>query len=382
MSTTATASTGTATTTAIVGTGNIGGRLAADLVAGGVPVLLAGRDLESATSLADSLGDHATAVTVDEAVAKADVIVLAIWLDAAKEFLAQYGDRLSGKILVDPSNPIAPDGNGGFVKTIGAEESSGRLLAALTPVGTTLVKAFGTLSADTLSAASRRTPEPAVGFYAADDTAAGDVVARLIAAAGFDPVRIGGLDQSIRIEVFGDLHEFGALGKAANRTEALAALAPLTTADRFEIYEQLVRHQRYIDNDASRASADRYVGLYWPEATFTVHDLRTQTFTGPEGLKSLYDYAHSVFPLDKWFHDVGWFEIDGGGDTAVVSWRWLVHWKEGNQGVVSTGTYRDRFERRAGAWKVIDRISDIDPNWPAELFQPYVDRQDEVFVSS
>jgi len=26
-------------------------------------------------------------------------------------------------------------------------------------------------------------------------------------------VRVGGLDQSIRIEVFGDLHEFGALGK-------------------------------------------------------------------------------------------------------------------------------------------------------------------------
>ncbi len=372
----------TTVTTAVIGTGNIGGRLAADLVAGGVPVLLAGRDPDGARSLAVSLGDLATAVTVDEAVAKADVIVLAVWLDAAKELLARYGDALAGKILVDPSNPIAPDGNGGFVKTIAAEESSGLLLAALIPAGATLVKAFGTLSAETLSAASRRTPERAVGFYAADDTAAGDVVARLIAAAGFDPVLIGGLDQSIRIEVFGDLHEFGALGKAANRTEALAALAPLTVADRFEIYEQLVRHQRYIDNDASRASADKYVGLYWPDATFTVHDLRAQTFTGPEGLKSLYDYAHSVFPLEQWFHDVGWFEIDGGGDTAVVSWRWLVHWKEGNQGVVSTGTYQDRFERRAGVWKVIDRISDVDPNWPAALFQPYIDRQDELFVSS
>ncbi|MDX2394076.1 NAD(P)-binding domain-containing protein [Streptomyces sp. DK15] len=369
-------------TTAVIGTGNIGRRLAADLVAGGVPVLLAGRDPDNARSLAVSLGDLATAVTVDEAVEKADVIVLAVWLDTAKELLARYGDALAGKILVDPSNPIAPDGNGGFVKTIAAEESSGLLLAALTPAGATLVKAFGTLSAETLSAASRRTPEPAVGFYAADDETAGDVVAALITAAGFDPILIGGLDQSIRIEVFGDLHEFGALGKAANRTEALAAFAPLTAADRFEIYEQLARHQRYIDNDASRASADKYVGLYWPDATFTVHDLRTQTFSGPEGLKSLYDYAHSVFPLEQWFHDVGWFEIDGGGDTAVVSWRWLVHWKEGNQGVVSTGTYQDRFERRAGAWKVIDRISDVDPNWPAALFQPYLDRQDELFVSS
>ncbi|MCY0939076.1 NAD(P)-binding domain-containing protein [Streptomyces sp. H34-S4] len=369
-------------TTAIIGTGNIGGRLAADLVAGGAEVLLAGRDLAGAKSLADSLGTLATAVTVDEAVEQADVIVLAVWLDAAKELLARYGDRLSGKVLVDPSNPIAPDGDGGFVKTIGAEESSGLLLAALVPAGATLVKAFGTLSAGTLSAASRRTPEPAVGFYAADDATAGEVVARLITAAGFDPVRIGGLDQSIRIEVFGDLHEFGALGKAVNRAEALAVLSPLTAVDRFEIFEQLALHQRRIDNDASRASADKYLDLYWPEATFTVHDLRTRTFTGPEGLKSLYDYAHSVFPLEKWFHDVGWFEIDGGGDTAVVSWRWLVNWKEGNQGVVSTGTYQDRFERRAGVWKVIERVSDIDPNWPAALFQPYVDRQDELFIAS
>ena len=37
---------------------------------------------------------------------------------------------------------------------------------------------------------------------------------------GFEPVCIGGLDQSIRIEVFGDLHEFGALGKTVTVTEA------------------------------------------------------------------------------------------------------------------------------------------------------------------
>ncbi|AUI61187.1 nuclear transport factor 2 family protein [Amycolatopsis sp. BJA-103] len=157
---------------------------------------------------------------------------------------------------------------------------------------------------------------------------------------------------------------------------------PLSALDRFEIFEQLVRHQRYIDNDPSRASADKYVGLYWPEASFTVNDLRSQTFTGPDELKNLYDYAHSVFPLEKWFHDVGWFEIDGEGDSADVLWRWRVSWKEDGEGVVSTGTYRDRFERRAGSWKVIERVSDVDPNWPAALFQPYVDRQAELFKTS
>jgi hypothetical protein len=42
----------------------------------------------------------------------------------------------------------------------------------------------------------------------------------LIHDSGFDAVRIGGIDQSIRIEVFGDLHEFGALGKVVTLSEA------------------------------------------------------------------------------------------------------------------------------------------------------------------
>jgi len=63
-----------------------------------------------------------------------------------------------------------------------------------------------------------------VEFYAADNDAAGDVVAELIRAGGYEPVRVGGLDQSIRIEVFGDLHEFGALGRAVTKPEALAAI--------------------------------------------------------------------------------------------------------------------------------------------------------------
>ena len=57
-----------------------------------------------------------------------------------------------------------------------------------------------------------------------DDQAAGNLVAGLIRTAGYEPVRVGGLDQSIRIEMYGDLHEFGALGRAVTRSEALAAI--------------------------------------------------------------------------------------------------------------------------------------------------------------
>jgi hypothetical protein len=158
--------------------------------------------------------------------------------------------------------------------------------------------------------------------------------------------------------------------------------AALTVMDRFEILEQLQRHQRCIDNDASRASAMKYVDLYWPEARFTVHDLRHMTFEGPAGLKQLYDYAHSVFPIHKMFHTVGSFDIRGQDNAAEVSWRWIVSWRAEKSGTLSTGTYDDRFERRNGVWKCLERVSNIDPNWPAATFQPWVDREKEMFTAS
>ncbi len=211
-------------TVAIIGTGNIGSRLAAAFAAGGQDFLLAGRDREAARKVAADLDGHADVVSVDEAVEQAGVLVLAVWLDAFKELIDQYGERLAGKVIVDPTNPVGPDGAGGYRKIIGEQESSGQILAGLLPPGAWLVKAFGTLSAPSLAAAARRKPEQAVLFYAADDDDAGDLVAGLISVAGFDPVRVGGLDQSIRIEMYGDLHEYGALGRPVTKSEALKAI--------------------------------------------------------------------------------------------------------------------------------------------------------------
>ena len=211
-------------TVAIIGTGNIGSTLAANFAAGGQDFLLAGRDQEAARKIAADLDGHAEAASVDEAVDRADVLVLAVWLDAFEQLLAQYGERLAGKVIVDPTNPVGPDSDGNYRKVIPEQESSGQILAGLLPAGARLVKAFGTLSAPTLSAAARQEPERAVLFYAADDAAAGDLVADLIRAGGYEPVRVGGLDQSIRIEMFGDLHEYGALGRVVTKTEALKAI--------------------------------------------------------------------------------------------------------------------------------------------------------------
>lgn len=212
------------TTVAIIGTGNIGSKLATNFATGGQNFLLADRDLETARKFASTLDNHAEAVSIDEAVERADVLVLAVWFDVFKQLITEYGERLAGKVIVDPSNPIAPDTNGGFHKIIGEQESSGQLLANLLPAGARLVKAFGTLSADSLSSAAHRQPDRAVQFYAADDTAAGELIAELIRAGGYEPVPVGGLDKSVRIEAFGDLHEFGALGRVVTKDEALAAI--------------------------------------------------------------------------------------------------------------------------------------------------------------
>jgi len=212
------------TTVAIIGTGNLGSRLATNLAAGGQDFLLAGRDQETARKIAPTLDGHAEVVSVDDAIERADVLVLATWFDTSKQLIAEYGERLNGKVVIDPSNAVAPGDDGAFHKVIGDQESSGQILADLLPTGARLVKAFGTLSANTLSAAAWREPERAVQFYATDDDSAGELVAELIRADGYEPVRVGGLDQSSRIEIFGDLHELGALGQVVTRSEALTKI--------------------------------------------------------------------------------------------------------------------------------------------------------------
>jgi predicted dinucleotide-binding enzyme len=79
----------------------------------------------------------------------------------------------------------------------------GRVVAG----GAHLAMAFGTLSADLFESAAHRSPEPAVLFYVTDDDRAGEEVERLIRTAGFEPVKAGGIEQSGRLEVGGDLHD-------------------------------------------------------------------------------------------------------------------------------------------------------------------------------
>ncbi|TME68921.1 MAG: NADP oxidoreductase coenzyme F420-dependent [Chloroflexi bacterium] len=198
-------------TTAIIGTGNIGGQVARHLVAGGEQVILAARDESHAAALATELGPLASAASVRQAIAAADAVVLAVWLDTTKELISQNGDLLHGKVVVDPSNPIQLDGKGGFSRTLPDGQSAASVIADLLPGDAHLVKAFGTLGAEALASSANRKPRPAALFYATDDEGAAATVEHLIATAGFDAVKVGGLRDATRIEVAGDLHQYGGL---------------------------------------------------------------------------------------------------------------------------------------------------------------------------
>ncbi len=208
----------TTTKVAVIGLGNIGTAVATNLVKGNRAVIIADRTNAKANALAQQLGSLAQPLDISSAIKQADIIVLAIWFNAIKEVFQQYAIELQGKIIVDPSNPIAADENGGFKKIIGENESAGELLAALLPKNAKLVKALGTLGVASLTNAAFQQPTNVL-FYATDDTNTIAEAEQLIHDTGFDPVRIGGINQSIRIEVFGDLHEFGALGKTVTKAE-------------------------------------------------------------------------------------------------------------------------------------------------------------------
>ena len=212
-------------TTAIIGVGNLGSSVARDLVDGGERVVLAAHDGSNATALANRLGELASAASVEKAITDADVVVFAVWLDTLKDLIAQHADLLKGKVVVDPSNPLAQDANGGVVRTLPEGQSSGAVVAGLLPAETHFVKAFGTLGAESLASEANRTPR-AVLFYATDDDQAAAAIERLILAAGFDPVKAGGVDAALRIETFGALHQFGGLnGKVVDAGDARTALA-------------------------------------------------------------------------------------------------------------------------------------------------------------
>ena len=185
--------------TAIIGVGNLGSAVARHLVAGDEPVVLAAADEEHARALADELGPSANAASVEDAIAGADAVVLATWLDQTRELMPTRTGLFENKVVIDPSNPIGFE-NGQLIRTLPAGQSSGSVVAGLLPASAHYVKAFGTLGAvEQLAISANRDPR-VVLFYATDDDAAEATAQRLIRAAGFEPLKVGGVSDAGRIE--------------------------------------------------------------------------------------------------------------------------------------------------------------------------------------
>jgi len=195
-------------TTAIIGTGGIGSAIARDLASAGEPLRLASADQESARTLAARIG-HGAVVGTDnrDVLHGVGAVILALRFTVLKSVIAEIADQLAGKLVVVPSNPVSADAHGNISRLLSAGQASGNVVAGWLPAGTRLAMAFGTLSAGLLESASNQSPTPAVLFYATDDDRAVQEVERLIRTAGFEPVKVGGLDQSTRLELGGDLHE-------------------------------------------------------------------------------------------------------------------------------------------------------------------------------
>jgi 8-hydroxy-5-deazaflavin:NADPH oxidoreductase len=194
-------------TTAIIGTGGIGSAVARALASGGETLRLSSADSESARALVAAVGRGAVVAADNRnALEGADAVVLALRFGVLKGVIEEIADSLADKLVVVPSNPLSTDAQGHASPLLPTGMSSGAVVAGWLPAGTRLAMAFDTLPADLLESSRNRSPERAVLFYATDDDRASQAVERLIRTAGFEAMKVGGFEQSGRLEVGGDLH--------------------------------------------------------------------------------------------------------------------------------------------------------------------------------
>lgn len=182
---------------AFIGHGQVGGALAVHLQRLGHAVTLASRGARSA-GLEALLARHPAlrAAPAAEAVAAAELVVLATPYQANAEALPPLREALAGKILVDCTNPVGP----GLTHGLGGARSGTEAVQALLPA-TRVVKAFSIYGYETFEGPPfpGAVPRP-VMMFCGDDPAAKAVVAGLVAALGWEPLDVGGAAQALHLE--------------------------------------------------------------------------------------------------------------------------------------------------------------------------------------
>jgi predicted dinucleotide-binding enzyme len=126
---------------------------------------------------------------VRDATSVAEVVVLCVMWHAAEAALRDCGD-LTGKILIDPTNPLAMDDAGGLKLAFGFDRSSGEEVARLS--GARVVKTLNQVGAQVMADASTYAQRP-VQFVASDDEGAKATVRALVEDLGFEVLDAGPL---------------------------------------------------------------------------------------------------------------------------------------------------------------------------------------------
>lgn len=175
---------------AIIGAGSVGRALAARFEAAGHTVVFAARDAEQQARIGEQAELH------PDAVASAEMVLLAVPYDAAPEAIEQAGG-LSEKIVVDATNPLKFDSSG-LSLTLGYETSGAETLSALAPQAR-WVKCFNQTAAENM-ADPARFPHRPVMFVSSDDDAARAAVRMLAQEIGFEAVEAGPLSTARLLE--------------------------------------------------------------------------------------------------------------------------------------------------------------------------------------
>ncbi len=162
----------------IIGSGNMANAIGTRAAKHGHTIELMSRDTAKARALADQIGERATVGTFGAAPA-GDIVIIAVLYTGAVEVVANYGDALAGKILVDITNPFNDDVTG---LVTAAGNSMTRQIAAA-PQGTHVVKAFNSIFQGVLAQDA-----PVDVFFAGDSAEAKVRVAALVESLDMRPL--------------------------------------------------------------------------------------------------------------------------------------------------------------------------------------------------
>ncbi|MBI3225133.1 MAG: NAD(P)-binding domain-containing protein [Mycolicibacterium cosmeticum] len=175
----------------IIGTGNMARAIGTLAVKGGNAVEIVGRDGAKATALAGTLGG--SAVTGEFGAAPAgDIVIIAVRYADVVPVVAQYGEALAHKVIVDISNPFNADADG---LAIPDDTSIAQEVAKAAPADAYVVKAFNTVFGHVLD--KGQTPDV---FFAGDHVQAKAEVSTFIASLGLRPLDVGGLSMAHWLE--------------------------------------------------------------------------------------------------------------------------------------------------------------------------------------